>query len=155
MLTKVCEYQRFFSEIVIIDYSNSILYLDSISKGSLLPTMREMKKMKSIKVSNILLFYSENRVQSRIRCRGDFTILFILILAEKVEIMINNLILYFKQKYRDKGLLYFTNKAKEEVKDNILNKETKRIVYLTTNYLKEELKDNIGLDSTKEYIQTH
>ena len=62
MLTKVCEYQRFFSKIVIIDYSNSILYLDSISKGSLLPTMREMKKMKSIKVSNILLFYSENRV---------------------------------------------------------------------------------------------
>ena len=69
--------------------------------------------------------------------------------------MINNLILYFKQKYRDKGLLYFTNKAKEEVKDNILNKETKRIVYLTTNYLKEEVKDNIGLDSTREYIQTH
>ena len=42
ILTKAYKRQKFFSETVIQDYSSSILFLDYILLGSLLPSLREI-----------------------------------------------------------------------------------------------------------------
>ena len=66
ILTKGYERQKFFLEAVLQDYSSSILYLDYILEGSLLPTMRQMiMEIKLTKFPSIPLFHSMDRIWDR------------------------------------------------------------------------------------------
>ena len=47
--------------------------------------------------------------------RGEFTYLYLLYLAEEVELMMKNLITYLKHQHGEEVLLYFIDMAKEKV----------------------------------------
>ena len=66
-------------------------------------------------------------------------------LAEEVEIIMNNLIPYFVYEYREEAFLYFTNKAKDDAKDNDQDAQIKQVVCLIDKYLEEEVEDDISI----------
>ena len=68
--------------------------------------------IKSSKFLSIPLFYSIYRIWNRMRYCREFACLFLLYLADEVELMIYNLIPYLQHKHRDEVLLYFIEEAK-------------------------------------------
>ena len=67
--------------------------------------------------------------------------------------MIHNLILFIWYKYRDKILLYFTEEAKSNAKDNSWDKTTNRVIFAIDTFLEEELEDDIRLFVAQTYIE--
>ena len=62
-------------------------------------------------------------------------------LANEVELIMHDLILYLRHKHRDDILLYFTKEAKVEVKEDSWDKLTNRVVHTIDISLEEELED--------------
>ena len=66
--------------------------------------------------------------------RRDFTVLYMLYMAEKVELILNNLLSYLKYKYRDEVLEYFTNAAKKKVREDTWDNKINKL-YMPWTYL--------------------
>ena len=73
-------------------------------------------------------------------------------IVEEAELMINNLLLYLKYKYRYRVLEYFTDIAKKEAREDRQNEENKQVIYATDLYIEEEVEDMLGFKEVKLFI---
>ena len=70
------------------DCSSSPLFLDTIPKGSTLPTLLELiLVIKSVKFSNMTSFHSVDSTWNRMRYRGELTFSCMPHLADEAELM--------------------------------------------------------------------
>ena len=60
--------------------------------------------------------------------------------------MMHNLIPYILYLHGDDILLYFTDKAKEDVKEDGWDEVNKRVVYYIDQFIEEEVEDKIELE---------
>ena len=80
------------------------------------------------------------------RYHRDYTILYMLHMAEEAELMLNNLIPYLQYEYGDEVLEYFTEAAKKEAKDYCWDKENQKVICATNIYTEEEEIDKLGIE---------
>ena len=72
-------------------------------------------------------------------------------LAKEAEIILNNLILYFQYYFGNETLLYFTDSAEKEAKNDRWDTENNRVVSAMELYLEEE-EDRLGFEKAKSFI---
>jgi len=76
-------------------------------------------------------------------------------LAEEVEFMMHNLILFLHHKYGEKVLSYFINKVLEAAKEDSWDQTTQYLICSTDGFIEEEKEDLIGLKGAQIYIKVN
>lgn len=155
---KAIERQAFFEKEIRRDYTNGILYLDTIPDDSTIQkTMREMiAEIKSIKYPHLNMIQSVDETWSKLKHNGDHTYLVMPHIEEEAFLMMNNLIPYLKWKYKsDDVLLYFTEAEKEGAKHDKWDEATKRVVCLVDENAEnfEDDVDDVGYSEAKAFLE--
>ena len=76
-------------------------------------------------------------------------------LVEEDELMIHNLLPCLRHKHGDEALLYFTEEAKSEARDDGWDAAQNRVACATDTFLEEDLQDDIGLTDAQSCVEEH
>lgn len=154
-IKKAIKCQAIFTKVVKCDFFSDILHLDTVPKGSTLPTMRRMiADIKSINFNHLNLIHSVDETWFKLRFLGDYTYLTMPRLKDEADIMMSNLLPYLRFVHGNEVDLYFTQSAKEACTDAVWDDVEKRVICgVDQNAEEEEEEDTIGFKEALAFVE--